>query len=131
MTEIFIRKQKIRPGKTDRLREWIQEMNEEAEADTQGVRNIWADESLHTISLFIEHAQDGDYFVWYLEAGSMEQLIEARRASTHPLHDIEDAMMEEVLEDPEEVGDFEPLLHGVNSERPAAFDIHQYSEDPQ
>ena len=129
MAEIFIRKQKIRPGKTDQLREWIRKLNEEADADSQGVREIWAEESLHTISLFIEHAEDGDYFVWYLEADSMEQLINARQASTHPLHDVEDAMMEDVLEGPEEVGDFEPLLHGVSPERPDGFEVQQYSED--
>ncbi|WP_458185799.1 DUF6176 family protein [Haladaptatus sp. NG-WS-4] len=131
MTEIFIRKQKIRPGKTERLREWIGEMNSKAEADERGVRDIWAEESLHTISLFVEHAEDGDYFVWYLEADSMEQLIEARRASTHPLHDVEDEMMQKVLEDPSEVGEFEPLLHGVSPERSAAFDVRQYSESTQ
>ncbi|MFC7231263.1 DUF6176 family protein [Saliphagus sp. GCM10025308] len=129
MAEIFIRKQKIRPGKTERLREWMAKMGEEAEADSQGVQDIWSAESLYTISLFIEHASDGDYFVWYLEADSMDQLIDARRASTHPLHDVEDAMMEDVLENPNESGDFEPLLHGVSSERPNDFDVHQYVEE--
>lgn len=128
MAEIFIRKQKIRPGKTERLREWIGKMHGEAEADGKGVRDIWAEESLYTISLFIEHAEDGDYFVWYLEADSMEQLIEAREASTHPLHDVEDAMMDEVLVDPAEAGDFEPLLHGVSPERSDAFTVQQYSD---
>ena len=131
MAEVFIRKQKIRPGKTERLRERISDLHSEAEEDSQGVRGIWTEESLHTISLFIEHAEDGDYFVWYLEADSMEQLIEARRASTHPLHDIEDAMMEEVLEDPEEVGDFEPLFHGVSPERSTTFEVRQYSESSE
>lgn len=129
MAETFIRKQKIRPGETERLREWIAKMKAEAEADSGGVQDIWSAESLHTISLFIEHAADGDYFVWYLEAESMEQLVEARRASTHPLHDVEDAMMEEILEDPEESGDFEPLLHGVSPERPAEFTVEEYVEE--
>lgn len=129
MAETFIRKQKIRPGKTERLREWITEMKAEAEADSQGVQDIWAAESLHTVSLFIEHADDGDYFVWYLEADSIEQLVEARQTSTHPLHDVEDAMMEEILEDPDEVGDFEPLLHGVSPERPDEFTVQQFTEE--
>lgn len=131
MTEIFIRKQKIRAGKTERLRELIGEMTDAADADGEGVRDIWAAESLHTISLFVEHAEDGDYLVWYLEADSMEQLIAARRASTHPLHDAEDAMMEEVLADPAETGEFEPLLHGVSPERPTTFDVRQYAADSE
>jgi hypothetical protein len=37
MAETFIRKQKIRPGKTERLREWIARMEAEAEADSKDV----------------------------------------------------------------------------------------------
>lgn len=128
MSDIFIRKQEIEDGKTDELREWIDELHGEAEADEQGVSEIWAKESLHTISLFIEHTADADYFVWYLEADSMEQLIEAREASTHPLHDVEDAMMNDVLVDPTEAGEFEPLLHGVSEERPDTFAVDIISE---
>lgn len=128
MAETFIRKHKIRPGKTDRLREWIGDMKTEAQADSHRVQEIWAEETLHTISLFIEHAEDGKYLVWYLEAESMEQLVTARRASTHPLHDIEDEMMETVLEEPAENGEFEPLLHGVSADRPDDFDIHHYGD---
>ncbi|WP_137285504.1 DUF6176 family protein [Halorussus salinisoli] len=131
MTEVFIRKQKVHSGKTERLQEWIDDLVGEAKSDSQGVHDIWEEESLQTMSLFIEHAEDGDYLVWYLEADSMEQLIEARRASTHPLHDTEDAMMEDVLEDPEETGDFEPLLHGVSPERSTTFQLQQYSERSQ
>lgn len=131
MTEIFIRKQEIQPGKTERLRELVAELQSEAEADRDGVQDIWADETLQTISLFIEHADDADYLVWYLEAESMEQLIAAREASTHPLHDVEDAMMEEVLVDSSESGTFEPVLHGVSADRPNEFTVQHYSIDPQ
>lgn len=130
MTDVFIRKQKIRPGKTGRLRELIAEMDDATAADGRGVREIWSSESLHTISLFVEHAADGDYLVWYLEADSMDRLVEARRASTHPLHDLEDAMMEEVLEDPTETGEFEPLIHGVSPDRPSEFTVERYEDDP-
>ncbi|WP_440989527.1 DUF6176 family protein [Haloarchaeobius baliensis] len=127
MADIFIRKQKIRPGKTERLREWIAEMHDAA--NREAAHDIWSAESLHTISLFIEHGEDGDYFVWFLEAESMEQLIKARRDSTHPLHAVEDEMMAEVLEDPEEAGNFEPLLHGVSPERPNEYVVERYSDD--
>ena len=128
MSEIFIRKQEIQDGKTDELREWIDQLHSEAETDKHGVIEIWSTESLQTISLFIEHTEDANYFVWYLEAESMEQLIEAREASTHPLHDIEDAMMEDVLVNPTETGEFEPLLHGVSGHRTSTFRIEQYSD---
>lgn len=127
MTEVFVRKQEIRSGKTDRLREWIDELYGGAAAEEQSVREIWAEESLHTISLFIEHAADADYLVWYVEADSLDQLIEAREASTHPLHDAEDAMMDEVLVDPGEAGEFEPLLHGVSPDRSDTFSVRHYT----
>jgi hypothetical protein len=98
------------PGKTERLREWIAEMYDAADAET--VRRVWSAESRHTISLFVEHAADGDYLVWVLEADSVDQLVESRRASTHPLHDIEDEMMADVLEDPEEQVSSNPCFTG-------------------
>lgn len=127
MTEIFIRKQKIQPGKIGRLREWMDQLVDAAETDTDGVRQIWAEEDLYTISLFIEHTEDAAYLVWYLEAESMDQLIEARAVSSHPLHDIEDEMMEDVLENPGETGEIEPLVHGISPERPAKIEFQQYS----
>ena len=131
MSEIFIRKQEIQDGKTDELRKWIDELYAEAEVDENGVKEIWATETLQTISLFIEHTENANYFVWYLEADSMEQLIEAREASTHPLHDVEDQMMDDVLVDPTETGDFEPLLHGIRENRPNTFSIQQHSKHTQ
>ncbi len=131
MSEIFVRKQEIRPGKTDRLREWIADLYEAAEGDREGVRDIWAAESLQTISLFVEHAENADHLVWYLEADSMEQLVAARDASTHPLHEVEDAMLAEVLVDPTETGDFEPLFHGVSPDRSDTFAVEQYSGGSQ
>lgn len=126
MADVFMRKQKIRPGKTERLREWVADLHEAAADET--AKDIWSAESLQTIALFVEHAEDGDYLVWFLEADSMEQLIQARQASTHPLHDVEDEMMAEVLEDPEEMGEFEPLFHGVSPERPSDFVVERYPD---
>ncbi|KAB1198476.1 MULTISPECIES: DUF6176 family protein [Haloferax] len=121
MPETFVRKQRITPGKTDALRELVGELRTEAREYRDGVLDIWNDESLHTLSLFIEHGDEYDYLVWYVEADDFEQLVEVRANSTHRLHELEDAMMELMLEDPEELGSFEPLFHGVNPNRPAEF----------
>ncbi|WP_411967027.1 hypothetical protein [Haloferax sp. YSSS75] len=74
MVDTFVRKQRITPGKTDELRELVDELR-----------------------------------------------VEARANSTHRLHELEDAVMETVLEDPEEVGSFESLFHGVSPNRPTEF----------
>ncbi|WP_411964170.1 hypothetical protein [Haloferax sp. YSMS24] len=50
-----------------------------------------------------------------------ELRVEARANSTHRLHELEDAVMETVLEDPEEVESFESLFHGVSRNRPTEF----------
>jgi hypothetical protein len=127
MPEIFVRKQRIQSGKTERLRELMEEMLAAAEADSEGVRDIWEAETLHTISLFIEHTAEADYLVWYLEAESMEQLVEARAASEHHLHELEDELLAEVIVDPEETGGFEPLAHGVSPARSTAFQFSAQS----
>lgn len=121
MTEVFIRKQQIRPGKTDRLRELLGSIIDEAKDDKEDVVGIWNAETLQTLSMFIEHGDDADYLVWYIEATDMETLIKARETSTHRLHDIEDELMEETLENPESVSRFEPLVHGVNPNRSREF----------
>ncbi|KZN25988.1 hypothetical protein A4G99_23765 [Haladaptatus sp. R4] len=121
MTEIFVRKQKIHPGKTNRLRELLGAIISEAMEDVEGVLEIWNAETLQTLSLFIEHGDNTDYLVWYIEAEDMEALIEARETSTHRLHDIEDELMEATLESAESVNHFEPLVHGVNPNRSREF----------
>lgn len=97
------------------------ELKEAVQADREGVLEIWNEESLRTLSIFIERTERSDYLVWYIEADDIDRLIEARRNSTHSLHDLEDEMMAEVLENPENVGEFEPVFHGVNPNRPNSF----------
>ena len=121
MVDTFLRKQRITPGKIDELRELVDELRAEARQYEDGVVGIWSEETLHTISLFIEDGDEYDYLVWYIEADDFEQLVEARANSTHRLHELEDVLMETVLEDPTEAGSFEPLFHGVSPNRPAEF----------
>ncbi|WP_458209234.1 DUF6176 family protein [Haladaptatus sp. NG-SE-30] len=99
----------------------MKELKSVAEEEKEGVLEIWEKESLQTLSLFIERMDHGDYLVWYIEADDIDQLIAARRNSTHPLHDLEDEIMAEVLESPENVGEFEPVFHGVNPDQPNPF----------
>lgn len=98
-------------------------MRNEARQDEDGVVGIWDEETLHTISLFIEGGVEHDYLVWYIEADDFEQLVEARANSTHRLHELEDELLETVIEDPTETGSFEPLFHGVNPNRTNEFVI--------
>ncbi|MFT4933318.1 MAG: hypothetical protein ACI91T_003223 [Natronomonas sp.] len=121
MPEPFVMRQRIEPNWTERLKERLSELLERASSDEEQVREVWVEEGLHTMSLFVEHATDGEYLVWYVEADDVDRLIEARMDSTHPLHDLEDDLMAAVLEDPNDTGDVEPLFHGVNPNRPQEF----------
>lgn len=47
----------MRDAKTERLRELIEELVGEAVPDAQGVQDIWKEETLQTMSLFIEHEE--------------------------------------------------------------------------
>jgi hypothetical protein len=123
MAEIFLRKQQIQPGKTDELKSKLNDLRAAAEGDPAGVQSIWEAETLRTLSLFIESTEQGDYLLWYIEADDMEQLIQARAESSHPIHDLEDELMAETLVSPEDVGDTEPLLHAIHPGRSTEYTV--------
>lgn len=123
MAEIFLRKQQIKPGKTDLLKSKVTELQRAAQNDAEGVKAIWDAETLRTLSLFIERTDEADYLLWYIEADDLQQLIAARSKSTHPLHDLEDELMAETLISSQDVGDTEPLLHAIHPDRSTEYTV--------
>lgn len=121
MPDAYIRKQKIAAGKTEALREWMTDLKQAVEGNEAEVLEVWREEGLHTISLFIERGDGLDHLVWYVEAEDIDKLVRAREESTSPLHDLEDEMLADVLESPDEAGEFELLAHGVSPERTDTF----------
>ncbi len=120
MTDAFLLKQKIEPGKTERCKELLAEQVGQTNREMSEILEV---EGVYTESIFIEQAGDGEYLVWYFEAESMARVAEVWNdpAETAIEAEIEHgkSMLAEVLENPETWNEdsFELLHHLVNPER--------------
>ena len=128
MTDVVLLKQKIRPGKTEHLVEWMDGLLDQV-GDAE-LHEMLQAEGVHTESIFVERTDDGDFLLWYFEAkdmGRVGDVWDDLDAVVAEVWDDAPAMVEEakdslgeLLEDPEtfQQGDFELLEHLVNPERP-------------
>jgi hypothetical protein len=125
MTDIFVRKRRIKPGKTRRLKDRVEELAEETETHREGVIERWGEDGLHTLSLFVEHGADHDYLLWYFEVDSRERLLDGGPDAAKPLDDLGSELLADAQDETETVGEFEPLFHAVNPIRPKQFIVQQ------
>jgi predicted RNase H-like HicB family nuclease len=102
-------------GKTDLLVEW---MNEVREREDEVVKTFQS-EGLETEAAFLEHADDGDYLVYFMEAEDLREVYGSFGDSEHDIDEEHKEVMENVLEDSEESGarNYELLYHMVNPDR--------------
>ena len=100
MTDVVLTKQRIEPGKTERLRAWSDEIRDREDEALETLENG----GMHLEAAFVEHDDDGDY--------------EAFDASEHEIDREHAEVLDEVLESPERVGDYELLYWLDNPERP-------------
>jgi hypothetical protein len=114
MAEVVLTKQKVKSGKTEQLREWMSEIQER---DAEAVETLQS-EGMHSEAAFLEQAEDGDYLVYYMEAENLRQVYESFEESSHDIDEEHKEVMDEVLEDGENIGNYELLYHMVNPERP-------------
>ena len=114
MPEVALTKQRIEDGKEDRLREWVEEMQNRGEEALETLD----DENVYTEAAFIEHDGDDPYLVYFVEAEDIEAAFEAYEHSDHDLDERNREVMEEVLADAAPVSEFEPLYHFRHPDRP-------------
>ena len=114
MADVVLTKQKIEPGKTPRLKEWMDEIRGREDEAIQTLKN----EGVYAESAFIERTDDGEYLVYYMEAEDMGHVFEAFSESSHEIDLEHQEVMSDVLETEENVGEYELLYHLVNPERP-------------
>lgn len=115
MTEAVLTKQKVEDGKTDQLVEWMTELREREDE----VVETFQSEGMVTEAAFLEHTEDGDYPVYFMEAEDLREAYESFGESTHGIDEEHKEVMSDVLEDSEElgVGNYEFLYHMVNPDR--------------
>ena len=114
MSDVVLVAQRIEPGKTERLREWLEELRSREEAALETLE----DEGVYTETAFIESRADGDYLLTYVEATDLERAFEVYEPSSHEIDREHRAVLSEVLADEEPERVVEPAYHLANPDRP-------------
>lgn len=69
MLETRCVKIKLKPGSSDRLREWAAEINSRSEEALEALR----DEGVIVESAFLDSSDEGDFLIYYMKAENMEK----------------------------------------------------------
>lgn len=113
MTDVVLIRQAVDPGKVRRLKEWTSELRTRTDETVETLR----DEGVYTESAFLERTDDGPFLVTYVEAEDVDRAMTAFAESTHDIDATHREVLDDVLEDGETVGEFEPLYHVSNPDR--------------
>ncbi|MYL16370.1 DUF6176 family protein [Halorubrum distributum] len=113
MVDVVLTKQRIEPGKTERLEAWAREIRDRESEAIETLRN----ERMHSETAFVEHADDGDYLVYYMKAEDIDAAYEAYEESSHDIDEEHKRVLTEVLETGENVGEYDLLYHLDNPDR--------------
>ncbi|ELZ96493.1 hypothetical protein C440_05078 [Haloferax mucosum ATCC BAA-1512] len=112
MADIVLTRQKVSDGKVPRLKEWMSEIQNREDEAIETLKG-----GMHAETAFLEHTEDGDFLVYYMKADDIEQAYKAFEDSPHEIDKEHKAVMRDVLETGENVGDFELLYHLSNPEQ--------------
>ena len=80
-TEVVCVRIRLRPGSTPRVREWAKVI---ADRRSEALATL-EDEGVTIESVFLEHASDGDYLIYYMRAPDPEAAARAAADSPHPI----------------------------------------------
>ncbi|WP_132058499.1 DUF6176 family protein [Halorussus amylolyticus] len=114
MVDVVLLKQKIEAEKTQRLEEWAQEVRDREAEAVETLRN----EGVYAETAFVEHTDEGDFLVYYMKAEDIQRVYEAYEESSHAIDKEHQQVMLDVLENGENVGDYDLLYHLDNPELP-------------
>lgn len=62
MVDFVLTKQRIEPGKTERLREWTDEIRDREDEAVETLRN----EGMYTEAAFLERTDEGEFLVYFM-----------------------------------------------------------------
>lgn len=114
MSDVVLVAQRIEPGETERLREWLAELRSRRDEAIETLE----DEGVYAETAFIESRADGDYLLTYMEAADLERALEAYESSSHEIDREHRAVLDEVLADEEPERVVEPAYHLATPDRP-------------
>ena len=73
---------------------------------------------MHLEAAFVERTEEAEFLVYFVKADDVGAVFEAFEASDHEIDRQHAEVLNEVLESPERVGDYELLYALSNPERP-------------
>ncbi|WP_458187758.1 DUF6176 family protein [Haladaptatus sp. NG-WS-4] len=114
MVDVVLTKRKIKPGKTQRLKEWMAEIRRREDETVE----TYESEGMYSESAFVERTDEGDFLVYYMESEDARRAYEAFENSTHEIDQEHKRVMAETLEDERNVGEYELLYHLTGPDRP-------------
>ncbi|WP_134669865.1 DUF6176 family protein [Halorussus marinus] len=114
MVDVVLSKQKIEAGKTQRLEEWAREVRDREAEAIETLKN----EGMYEETAFIEHTDGGDFLIYYMKAEDVDRVYEAYEESSHAIDEEHEQVMLDVLENGDNVGDYDFLYHLDNPEQP-------------
>ena len=114
MTDVVLTKQRIEPGKTERLREWTAEIRDREDEALATLEN----EGMHLEAAFVEHTDEGDFLVYFMKADDVAAVSSAFEESDHEIDHEHAEVLGDVLASTERVGDYELLYWLGNRDRP-------------
>jgi len=114
MSEIQLRRYRLKAGKRERLYEWVEEVTSRRD---EAVETLQA-ENVYSETAFLESRADGDYVCFYMEAEDVEAAAEAFEASTHDLDQQFKQLLNDVVAENQPDEAIEPLYHVANPDRP-------------
>ena len=94
MPEVMCSRIRIKPGSLGAVRDWARTISERRDEALATLR----EEDVHLESVFLEHASDGDYLVYYMRATDLAASREIGRTSKHAIDDYHHRFMKEHTE---------------------------------
>ena len=107
MADVVLTRQRIEPGKTEKLREWLSKVRERENEACETLES----EGMASEAAFLEQTEDGDFLVYYMEAEDLEQAYEAYAESSHEIDAEHEDVLSDVLEESPDFGEFELFYH--------------------
>lgn len=114
MTDVVLTRQRVEDGKTEKLRDWCEELANRSDE----VRETLRDEGMYTETAFLERTEDGHYLYYYMEAEDVPAALQAFGESDHDVDREHEATMSDVVAESPALDEFEVLYHAVNPDRP-------------
>lgn len=114
MPDVVLTKNRIAPGKTERLREWMAEIRSRENEALETLEH----EGMHEEAAFLERTDDGDYLVYYMKADDVDEVFASFENSPYDIDQEHREVMDEVLASGADDRSIELLYHLSNPERP-------------